>query len=496
MAINWPWKKKEKPAKRMYAAAQSGRLFGDWVAGGTSADSEIKSSLPRVRNRSRQLLRDNDYAKNAVRVIANNVVGQGVNFQAQVKMQRGSKLDTKINDQIEREFSKWKKKQNCHAAGMLHFQDIERQLIEGLVRDGEVLVRLITKAMGDSKVPLALEVIEPDMLDDSYNDTLSNGNKIKMGVERNEWNRPVAYHFFGSHPGDDGFASLKERTNQRVRIPAEEVHHLFLQERASQTRGFPWLASTMIRMHQLQGYEEAEVISSRATASLMGFIESPDGEIPSDGVQDGERITDFQPGVFKYLAPGEKVNVPNMSRPGGTFDPFVRAMLRGVAAGIGISYESLTRDYSQGSYSSARQALVEDRDQYRVLQWWLIRNFHEPIFEKWLDLAVLSGALNLKGYENNPEAFKSCRWMPRGWSWIDPAKEVQAYKDAVRCGFATQSEVIAQAGGDIEEVFRARASEIELAESLGLKFDTEVEDISTPDPQPAQDNSNDMSGVE
>jgi len=63
--------------------------------------------------------------------------------------------------------------------------------------------------------------------------------------------------------------------------------------------------------------------------------------------------------------------------------------------------------------------------------------------------------------------------LPRGYAWVDPQKEISAYKDAVRCGFKTQADVIAEGGGDLEEIFTARAREIELAQEMGLVFDTD-----------------------
>ena len=467
----WPFNKKQKTKKRMYAGAAMGRLLNDWLTSSTSADSEIKGSIKKLRDRSRQMARDNEWAKNAVRSLANNVVGEGVRFQSQVRQLRGSKLDQKSNDAIELAWEKWKRKQNCDVRGTMAFEDIELLLVKSLVESGEVFVRKIYQVMGDSKVPMSLEVIEADQLDDCYNEILKDGSYVKMGVEKNKWGRPIAYHFFEAHPGDDFQSSIKQR--RRIRIPADEILHLFPIDRVGQTRGVPIFAATLMRMNQMAGYEQAEVISARATAALMGFIESPEGEVPFDAVQDGQRVTEFEPGVYKYLGPGEKVNVPDLHRPSGQFEPFIRAMLRGVSAGVGISYETISKDYSQSNYSSTRQALLEDRVNYKIIQQWLIRNFHFEIYSEWLDYAVLSGELKLKNYEQNVDFYKVARWIPRGWSWIDPLKDVQANKEAVRCGFKTISEVISENGGDIEEVFSQRQREIEMAEDYGLIFDTD-----------------------
>ncbi len=471
----WPFKKKEKaPARRAYAGAQLNRLVAGWVAQGTSADAEIRGSITNLRNRSRQLARDNDYVKGFLREVQNNVVGQGIPFQAQVRMQRGMKLNDTLNAQIEASWEQWKKKAYCHAGGTLNFSDIERLLIRATAQDGDVFVRMVFRSFGGSRVPFALEIIEADRVDENKNERADNGNHIRMGVEIDDWGRPTAYYIKTRHPGDYNLVGVKSDKIITERIPAEEIIPLMVVERPGQTRAVPWIASAVMRLHHLQGYEEAEVIAARAGAALMGFITSPEGELRGDDVVQGDRVTDFEPGTYKYLNPGESVSVPNLNRPNGQFPTFNQAMLRGVAAGVGVSYESISKDYSQSNYSSSRLALIADRDNWRVLQSWMIQNFHQVIFEKWLDMAVLSGVLNLPGYELNPERYAMVKWMPRGWAWIDPAKEVAAYKEAIRGGLTTQSKVLAQEGEDIEELITQRKREIDLAADNGLVFDTDA----------------------
>lgn len=486
-----------EPVRRLraYAGAKVGRMLADWITSSTSADTEIKSSLKKLRDRSRELARDNDFVRNAVRTITNNVIGQGIKLQSQVKRRTGrgaGQMDDRTNEAIESAWATWCKADSCHTGGTLSFTDIERLVIGDQVQSGEVLVRLVKRPFGRSRVPLALEIIESDLLDDGYNGKASSGNEIRMGIERDEWGRPVAYYLKELHPGDTQFGATGQETGRYRRIPAEEILHIFKADRIGQSRGVPWISATISRLHQLQGYEEAEVVAARASAALMGFIESPEGELQGDDVMDGDRVTDFEPGVFKYLAPGEKVNIPTMNRPGGQFDPFMRAMLRGAAAGIGVSYESLSRDYSQSNYSSSRLALLDDRDNWRAIQKWIIENFHQKVFEAWLEMAVLGGVLDLAGYETAPEVYQKVRWMPRGWSWVDPAREVAALKDAVRSGFMTQADVLASSGTDLEELMAQRRRELDMADALNIAFETDPAQFSaggqaqiTPPPETA-----------
>lgn len=485
----------QAPRRRMYEGALISRLTSDWVTSGSSADAEIWSSLRTLRNRARQLVRDNDYAAMALRTIQNNVVGQGIPFQAQVKMQRGNRLDETINGQVEALWKRWTNARYCHTAGKLCFSEIERVVIRSIAESGEVFVRLVKQPFGGSPVPMALEVLEADWIDDRMTGrTAENGNEIRMGVEVDQWSRPVAYWFLPKHPGDylvNG--SQQANFGSPVRVPAEEVLHLYVTQRPGQTRGVSWFASCLKRMHHLAGFEEAEVVRARASSALMGFITSPEGELQGDEVMDNQRVQSFEPGVFRYLQPGESVTVPNLNAPDGEFEPFMRAMLRGMAAGLGISYASLSQDYSQSNYSSSRLSLLDERDQWRVLQNWLIENFHQRVLEEWLDLAVLSGALNLPLYETDPDRYRNVRWMPRGWSWVDPQKEITALREAEMAGYMTKAQIIAEGGNDVEEVFQQRRRELDLAEELNLSFDTSnpapsrpngVPDNGAQEPQP------------
>ena len=466
------------PRRRMYQGAQFSRLTADWVTSNTSADSEVYGSAQKLRDRARQLCRDNDYARQALRAIEGNVIGQGIPFQSQVRMQRGGKLDTGINDAIEAAWKRWSYAQHCHTGGRLCFADIERLVIRACAESGEVFIRLVRQSFGGSTIPLAMEVIEADQLDDGLNGRSQQGNEIRMGVEVDGWGRPIAYHFLAYHPGDYQFSNQQISTQRHKRIPAEEVIHLYRSERPGQTRGVTWFASAIQRLHHLAGYEQAEVVRARASSALMGFITSPEGELIGDDVMDGERVSNFEPGVFKYLNPGEEITVPSLDAPDGQFEPFLRAMLRAMAAGIGCSYETISRDFSQTNYSSSRLSLIEDRDHWRILQTWLIENFHRRVFSEWLDLAVLSNALALPGYEQQPERFKAARWMPRGWAWVDPAKEVAAYKEAVRCGFKTLADVVAEQGGDLDELLLARQSELAKLDEMGIVVDSDPTQVT------------------
>lgn len=464
--------------KRAYGGALVNRLTADWTASSASADAELNTSLRILRNRSRQILRDYDFARSARRSIVNNVVGVGVKLQMQIPMLRGAgKLHTTLNDTVESAWAEWCRPENCHVAGRLCFSEIESLALSSIIESGEVLVRRITtERFGRSRYPFALEIIEADQLADTHNGEAANGNQIRMGVEVDRWGRPVAYYVHNSHPGDFQFSSRGQR--DMVRIPADEIRHIFLTERPGQTRGIPWFSVVLNRVRQTMGYEEAEVVAARVTSCSMGVITSPGGAYPADGEDeaDGLPTIDMTPGTFERLAPGEEVTFNTPTRPGGTYEPFVRAQNRGLAAGLGVSYEDATGDYSQTNYSSSRLALLNTRDNWRRLQSWLISSLHQWAFEGWLEQAVAWGALDLPDFKTNRARYAGAtRWRPRGWSWIDPSKEVDATIKSIRSGLTTLGDAIGEQGGDLEETLNARRAELDLIKALDLSLTSDPE---------------------
>jgi lambda family phage portal protein len=355
---------------------------------------------------------------------------------------------------------------------------------------GEVFLRKHYRAFGASAVPLALELIEAERLADEFSRPGAAGARdVRQGIEIDDFGRAVAYWIRERHPGD--LRSSAFASDRLVRVPAEEIIHLRLVERWPNTRGEPWLHAVASRLNDLNGYSEAEIVAARGAAAYMAFIKTPDPEGAPVGEQVGnQRVYQMEPGIIEKLAPGEEIVLNNPNRPNPNMDPFTRLMLREIAAGIGVSYESLSRDYSQSNYSSSRLSLIDDRDTWRVLQAWFLRALREPLHREWMGLAVMARAIpgvDLAAYLADQAKYQAVRFKPRGWSWVDPTREVEAYKQAVRCGFTTISDVIAQTGNgsDIEDVLETRRRELELAESMGLSFDTDVSAASTTPPAPA-----------
>lgn len=461
--------------RRGYAGAIFNRLTAGWKAFSTSQDAETYVALKVLRNRSRDLVRNNDYAKGALRIITNNVVGRGITLQSQVKRRRGNKLDDKVNAQIEAAWEEWSKKRYCHVAGKLSFKQIQRLVMRSVVESGEVLIRFVEKSFDGSPVPLALEIIEADQLCEEDSLLLSrNGNQIRMGVEVDRWGRPVNYWIYPTHPGDAHFGPTSPTPEP---IPAEEILHIYVCERPGQTRGVPWLHSGIMRLKNLGGAEEAEVVAMRVAANYMGFIKTLDveGTIAANPQGDGGKSEYYmEPGMIDVLGPGEDFVGFTPNRPNQGIAPFAQHLIRGFGVGQGIDYSTQSNDLSQTSYSSARVGLINERDGWQILQDWLIEELCQPIFERWLDRAVMAGVLNLPNYEVMEKFYCCPRWIPRGWFWIDPYKETVSSILGIRSGLTTLTRELARQGLDIEAILHERKHELDLAATLGVPLDVDV----------------------
>jgi lambda family phage portal protein len=481
--------------QRMYGAALQTRLTANWQAQTGSSDSELWSSLTTLRNRSRQLVRDTPYAKRAKTVIVNNTIGSGIKMEPKVVNQRGNQIKP-VNADISAAWNDWTRAENCHTGGKLHFCDLERMAFGEIVEAGEIVLRKHYQPFGSSKVPFAIEVIEGERLADDAVTPVSGGSQFyRMGVDRDVYGRPTGFFIRRFHPGEVRYAGPDP--NLLERVPAEQIFHLYIISRWPQTRGEPWLHTAMRRLNDMDGYSEAEIVAARAAACYMGIITTPDESGMADGPAAEGGVPEFElaPGAVPRLAPGELWNEHNPNRPNSAMDPFMRLMLREVAAGADVSYESLSRDYSQSNFSSSRLALLDDRDLWRVFQQFFIRNFREPLHREWLQQAIYARAIqsvSVSDYLAQPSKFEAVSFKPRGWGWIDPVKEVQAYKDARRAGFISTARIIAATadGADRDEIWTEIAEENADAEAKGITVTTDPgvilegreSDATLPDP--------------
>jgi lambda family phage portal protein len=470
-------------SKRAYEAARMDRTTAPWVANSQSADRALYGEADRVRNRVRDLMRNNAYARGVRDALVANVVGCGIVPKPAIED------ETDRNANILAKWNEW-----CEVAditGRLHFYEMQALAVSELCDAGEMLVNKVLSGPDDELggVPLALEMIESERIateTDVYPSRTSaaSGNQVRRGIEVDRTGRPVAYWLYPTSPNDLGYSFTDAE-----RIDGERIIHLFRQERIGQTRGISWLAPAVLRLRDLDMYLENELQASAVAACFSvvvktvdsgaswGGLNTPDGEDSTDGNSD--RYERVQPGVVSHLMPGEDISVVNPLRPNASADAFLATMLRSIAVASGLSYELVSRDYSRTNYSSSRASSLEDQRRFRPLQKFLIWRLCQPVYRLWFRQAVLAREAGYRGFEafpslteyiQDPEGWTKCNWRAPGWDWVDPLKEVQAAALEVEQGFRSRGDIVESGGGDITEVFTELAEENELAESLDLQL--------------------------
>lgn len=228
------WILKRLGGRRMYDAARWNRFTADFLAPNTSADAELRGSLKVLRNRSRALVRDNPYARQAKRTTQVNVIGpRGIQMQPQIMRPDGREKDDRRNVAMSAGWRQWCRADSCDVTGKMSFHAIEMAIVGSLPESGEVGVRLVRQRMGKSRVPLALELIEADQIDDDYTGFSDRpGHYWRMGVELNEWGRPTRYALLVKHPGDAELGTYQKRTEKHLFIDAEDFIHIYIDRKS------------------------------------------------------------------------------------------------------------------------------------------------------------------------------------------------------------------------------------------------------------------------
>ena len=458
-------KDEAKIVKRNYAGARGGRLFGDFGNSNNSADSELRYTLQILRDRSRELVRDNEYAKRYMQLLKTNVVGdRGFHLQVKARNSDGT-LDQVGNTIIENAWKKWGRLGSCTVDGKMSWLDVQRYVIETMARDGECFIRKVRgKNYQDG---FSLQMLEADLIDEKKNEVLENGAHIRMGIEMDKRHKITAYWVLTAHPGDRFYQTQAQR---HIRVPAEEILHVYMPTRSHQTRGEPFMTPALSAMKQLMAFREAELIAARISASKMGIITSPGGdEYVGDDADDHMPVITTEPGSWHALPAGYGMEMFDPKHPNTGFGEFESAMLRGISSGLGVSYAALSSDLSSVNYSSIRQGALDERDGYRALQQFIIEHAVEPIFREWLMSAMDFGDMPIPGTRFDKFADNSA-WRGRGWNWIDPLKEMNAAVVGLQNGILSMQDVAGQYGRDVEETFSQIARDKELADQFGISM--------------------------
>ncbi len=451
--------------KRSYDGARTDRRSNGWVAAGSSANSEILPQLSILRNRSRELVRNNPYASKAMRVLSSNRIGTGIMAV--------------MNDKIVAAlWKKWVKV--CDADWNYDLYGLQKLISNTEAESGECLIRFRYRKISDGlPVPLQLQLLEPDFIDTNKNEVLKNKGWIQNGIEFSPIGERVAYWLFNQHPGEN----IINTTIKSSRVPAGDVIHSFDRKRPGQMRGVPILAPVMMTANDLNEYLEATLVRKSAEACIAAFVETDDEDrsIGDESQQDQMRIEELAPGMVQYLSKGEKITFTNPSASTGDVG-YTNDRLHAIAAGIGITYEQLTGDLSQVNYSSIRAGTLDFRREIEQWQWLnFIPSVLNRVMEKFLDTAFAAGLIQTTEIEYD--------WTTPRFDWVDPLKDVQGEELELTMGLKTWSEAVRARGFNPEVLLEELKAEREKFKAAGIEYPVKKEQSGF-QPNPEEQNVN------
>lgn len=449
---------------RAYDAAGKGRRLKNWKPKGYSANGETILGLSELRNRSRDLVRNNPYSKKAVDVLCTNIISTGL-----MPRPNGTKAEAK---RLKEAFKSWANSTACDAGGQLNFLGIQRLVTRSMVESGDVIVRKVKKDNGLDLPPIALQVLEGDFLDGSKTMSLSNGGKIMQGVEFNNRGERVAYWLYDEHPGEAFLMSSLESK----RVPADEIVLCYKVDRPGQVRGVPMGVSSFVRIKDLDDYSDAQLVRQKIASCYAIFIEDATasdnfGNKGAANEYEGQRV---EPGMIETLPAGKKMTFATPP-PAADYEPYTRTILREIACAYGITYEALTGDLSNVNFSSARMGWLEfGRLVEEIQEIVLIPMFLTRVWDWFAQGSIIVGTMKKN---------KGCEWTSPRRQFVDPAKEVKALVEMVRAGFISWQEAVRQMGYEPDEVAAQLKEDYDLFDVMGFMLSVDGRVDLPPSPE-------------
>lgn len=417
---------------------QHGRVGQNYLVQRSGAD---------LREQARHLARNHDLARGALRSLVNNVAGAaGIGVEPQPRRTDGT-IHSEYRDALLEAYRDWSVKPEV--THQLTMSQLQRALVRSWIRDGEVFAQFVEGMRPNldhgTRVPFSLECFEADMVPLNME---HEGDRIAQGIERNVWGRPVALHVYKLDP----WRVMNIGTAETKRIPWDRVLQIASMDNIGQMRGVSEFASVITRLEDIKDYEESERVAAKIAAMLTAVVRKGTPELYNDDDADSDpRELRFEAGmIIDDLMPGEQIDMLDSKRPNTNLINFRQGQLRAVAAGIGGSNSTISKDYS-GTYSAQRQELVEQWINYAVMVDDFVGMALAPIWTRFVQIAHLSGVV-VTPSDVAAGTADNAIYVAQAMPWIDPLKEALGNEALVKAGFASELEIIRKRGANPRDV--------------------------------------------
>jgi lambda family phage portal protein len=423
---------------RRYDSARLDRRTMGWHATGGSPTAEIAQGLGLTIRRSRDLCRNNEWARNARRKWIGHAVGTGIVPRADTKAKTAKKTATNAwNDFAD----------NCDPEGLSDFYGLQARVVGEVFSGGACFVRWYLRPPSwGLTVPLQCEVLPHEFLDRTRN-FLNGQNMVLQGVEYDQFGRRVAYYLFREHPGE--LLPFARASLVSDRVPASDVDHIFFVEEAGQVTGMPWLAATALRLRDIADRDEAALVREKIAACLSVIVRRQGGVANSLGGQagkdakTGQPIEKLSPGSFAYVESDGDVTVVNPPAAGDT--DFVNRNLYPVAAGVGLPHSSVSGNLSNVNFTSLREGKLDFFPSLDQVQWFMLA----PMLLRPAWRRVMAAAAG-RGIQVSPSL--GAKWSMPKRPWVNPVDDMKGEAGELAMALESWAEKVAARGHDPDDL--------------------------------------------
>jgi lambda family phage portal protein len=495
-----------------YDAASHSRRIAGFVGSNESINALLLLAGDELRAKSHKLVRENAWASSAIEEWKAQAIGTGIKPQSKYRDAGGNTEAARgIRRQIQEAWCYFV--DEADADGITDFYGQEALAWGSMMESGECFVQMLPRRTDQGcYVPLQFRILEADHVPLTMNSLLPGGNTIRAGIEFDAEGNRVAYWVHPEHP-QSGLTFFRP-TNQPVRIPSWEadhqrgIIHLFAPHRPGQLRGEPWLTRALVKLYNLDQWDDATLERQKLGAMLLGWIteNTPEGVDPlmlsgkSIDPQTGEPASTedgtapagiefgkLEPGTLLRLMMGENMNFFSPPEVGQNYEQFNESQQRWIAQAVkGLPFENLTGNVSKVNYSSIRARQLAFQRVCQQLQFSImVYQFCRKVRRSWMDAGVLAGVLDLPGYAANPRPYLRDEWRTPKWTWVDPLKDAEGEVLLVDNLMKPRSQVINELGYDEEEVDEQIQADQDREALLGLQRRSAIKPTGYPTDEPA-----------
>lgn len=457
-------RKAKLDAQAKYDAAGTGRRLSGWNPP-ASGPSRATEGQPKVRDRANDAARNDWVGASTAQKWTTALVGVGVT--------------PRWDDEALTE--RWEDHAKvCDADGVCNAYALQALGVRTWFIGGEAFLRRRSRPTSlGLPAPVQFQLYESAQLPLFDADTwrgMPPSHDIRQGIERDIYGTRQAYWFHAQHPGEL-WSKGTPTPDQLVRVPADQVSHIFEPKRPGQLRGVSELAQILVRARASADFEDAVLDRQKLGNLFLAFVRRtmpPVDSVEFDDLtglpkfydKDRNPLVGMQPGMIQDLLPGEDVQFANPPEAGTTFSEYMRSTHLGTASGTGLPYELMSGDIANVSDRTLRVVINEFRRFAEQRQWHIvIPKIVEPMVRWWAEAGLLSGAISTRKFA----AAAKPEYAPHGWEYIHPVQDIEGKVKAIEAGLTSVSAEVSKRGDDPKKVRQQRADDQAADKALGLE---------------------------